>query len=107
MPRYLAQVAYTADAWRTQIGHPVDPHERVGPVIANLGGSIECIYYAFGEYDVVAIFDMPDNVSAAAFALAVASTGAVSKYKTTPLMTMDEGLAAMGKAASAGYQPPS
>ena len=107
MPRYLAQVAYTPDAWRTQIGHPVDPHERVAPVIASLGGTVECIYYAFGKYDVVAIFDMPDNVSAAAFALAVGSTGAVSKYVTTPLLTIDEGLAAMGKAASAGYSPPS
>ena len=61
MPRYLAQVAYTPEAWRTQIGHPVDPHDRVGPAVAALGGSIECIYYAFGEYDVVAIFDLPDN----------------------------------------------
>ena len=95
------------DAWRTQIGHPVDPHERGAPVIASLGGTVECIYYAFGKYDVVAIFDMPDNVSAAAFALAVGSTGAISKYVTTPLLTIDEGLAAMGKAGSAGYSPPS
>ena len=106
MPRYLAQVAYTADAWKTQIGHPVDPHDRVGPAVAALGGSIECIYYAFGEYDVVAIFDLPDNASAAALALAVGSTGAISKYHTTPLLTIDEGLAAMGKAASTGYRPP-
>ena len=107
MPRYLAQVAYTPEAWRTQIGHPVDPHDRVGPAVAALGGSIECIYYAFGEYDVVAIFDLPDNASAAAFALAVGSSGAISKYVTTPLLTIDEGLAAMGKAASTGYRPPS
>ena len=31
MPRYLAQVAYTPDAWKTQIGHPVDPHDRCLP----------------------------------------------------------------------------
>lgn len=107
MPRYMAQVAYTADAWKTQIGHPVDPAERVGPVIASLGGSIECLYYAFGEYDVVAIFDMPDNVTAAAFALAVGSSGAVSKYTTTPLLSVADGMAAMAKAAGAGYKPPS
>jgi len=107
MPRYLAQVAYTPDAWRTQIGHPVDPHDRIGSVVAGLGGSIEAIYYAFGKYDVVAIFNFPDNASAAAFALAVGSSGAVSKYVTTALLTIDEGLAAMGKANEAGYRPPS
>ena len=76
-------------------------------MIASLGGRVECIYYAFGKYDVVAIFDMPDNVSAAAFALAVGSSGAVSAYRTTPLLSIDEGMAAMSKAASTGYQPPS
>src|ERR1700680_2721409 len=40
------------------------------------GGRIESIYYAFGTSDVYVIVDAPDNVSVAAFALAVGATRA-------------------------------
>ena len=49
---------------------------------------------------------MPDNVSAAAFALAVAAGGAFKSHKTTPLMSMEEGIEAMKKAGGTGYRPP-
>ena len=48
-----------------------------------------------------------DNVSMAAFALAVAAGGAVKASKTTPLMTIEEGLQAMSKAGGSTYRPPS
>jgi uncharacterized protein with GYD domain len=107
MPAYLAQVAYTNDAWRTQVGNPQSPLDRVKSVAEGLGGTFEAIYYAFGDYDIVAIIQFPDNESAAAFSLAAQAGGAVKAYKTTPLMSIDEGLGAMRKAASAGYRPPS
>ncbi len=107
MPAYLAQVSYTSDSWRTQVGNPQSPLDRVKSVAENLGGTIETIYYAFGDYDIVAIIQFPDNQSAAAFSLAAQAGGAVKAYKTTPLMAIDEGLGAMRKAASAGYRPPS
>ena len=49
---------------------------------------------------------MPRNVEAAAFSLAATAGGAVKSIKTTPLLTMEEGMEAMKKAASSGYQPP-
>ncbi len=47
------------------------------------------MYYAFGEYDLVAVLEFPDlefpdNVSASAFSLAAAAGGAVKAIKTTP-----------------------
>jgi uncharacterized protein with GYD domain len=107
MPAYLAQVSYTSDAWRTQVGNPQNPLDRVRFVVENLGGQIETIYYAFGDYDIVAIIQFPDNQSAAALSLAAQAGGAIKAYKTTPLMSIDEGLGAMSKAADAGYRPPS
>ena len=71
-----------------------------------MGGRIESAYYAFGEYDVVGIMEMPDPVSAAAFSLAASAGGAVKAIKTTPLLTIEDGIAAMQKAAGAGYRPP-
>ena len=71
-----------------------------------LGGKIEEAYYAFGEYDAVIIAEFPNNVSAAALSLALNAGGAAA-IKTTPLMTIDEGLEAIKLAGGASYQPPS
>ena len=75
-------------------------------MIEGLGGHIESVYFAFGDYDVVVIVDMPNNVSMAALSLATAAGGAMKALKTTPLMTMEEGIEAMRKASGAGYRPP-
>jgi len=61
---------------------------------------------AFGEYDVVGVINRPSNVEAAAFSPAVAAGGAVKSIKTTPLMTIQEGIEAMKQAPVAGYVPP-
>jgi uncharacterized protein with GYD domain len=106
MSLYLVQVAYTNEAWAAQVNNPLDRREVVGPVIERLGGYIERAYYAFGDYDVVLIIEMPDDVSAAAFSLAVSAGGAVKAIRTTPLLTIEEGIEAMKKAAGAGYRPP-
>jgi hypothetical protein len=42
----------------------------------------------------------------AAFALAAAASGAAKVMKTTPLMTIEEGIEAMRKAGGTGYRPP-
>ena len=106
MAYYLIQVAYTPEAWAAQIKNPQNRIEAVRPVVERLGGSFEGVWYAFGEYDIVGICKMPDNVSAAAFSLAATAGGAVKAFKTTPLMTTEEGLEAMKKAGAAGYRPP-
>jgi uncharacterized protein with GYD domain len=61
---------------------------------------------SFGEYDAHVILQAPDNVTAAALSLAAAAGGSVKAVRTTPLMTMEEGMEAMRKAAAAGYRPP-
>jgi hypothetical protein len=49
---------------------------------------------------------LPDTVSIAAMALAITSGGALSAYQTIPLLTVEETLAAMRKAAEIRYRPP-
>ena len=106
MPYYLLQAAYTPEAWARLVKDPHDRVEAIRPVIEGLGGKIVAGFLCFGEYDTVAVAEMPDNVSAAAFSMAAAAGGAVKAVKTTPLMTTQEGGEAMRKAASAAYQPP-
>jgi uncharacterized protein with GYD domain len=106
MARYLFQAAYTSEAWAAQVKNPQNRIEVIRLVIERLGGRIECAYFAFGDYDVIGIMEMPDNVSAAAFSLAGSAGGGIKAVKTTPLLTIDEGIEAMRKAAGAGYRPP-
>lgn len=104
MPHYLIQVAYNTDGVAGLVKEPQNRIEKVTPAIEALGGRVECGYFALGEHDVVVICEMPDNASAAAFALAVGAGGTVASYKTTVLLTPEEAVEA-SKAADSSYQP--
>ena len=105
MPRFLHQVSYTSDAMARMIANPQDRFEIVREPIEKLGGKIEHGYFSFGEHDAILITEMPDNVSAAAIALAFAAGGSLRNCTTTPLLTTAEALDAMRKAATCGYKP--
>jgi uncharacterized protein with GYD domain len=98
MAYFLLQGAYTTESWKSLINNPENRLKLVSPVVEKMGGKI--------EYDVVVILNMPDNVSAAAFSLAVAAAGTYKSSKTTPLLTMEEGIESMKKAGQSGYRPP-
>jgi uncharacterized protein with GYD domain len=105
MPLYLTQVAYTQESWQALIKNPQDRIDAIRPAIKKLGGKVISGYFAFGDYDIVAITEMPDAVSAAAIAIAFAAGGACKNVKTTPLLTAAEGIEAMKKAANSTYKP--
>ena len=107
MPRYMYEAAYTPEAWAALVQKPQDRIEAIRPAIRKLGGKIETAYFAFGDYDIVAIANMPDNVSAAAFSLAVSAGGSVKSIGTTPLMTIREGMREMRQAKRSTYAPAS
>jgi uncharacterized protein with GYD domain len=106
MANYLLQVTYTPAAMAAFVANPQNRIDALKPVFKKLGGKMTQAWFAFGEYDIVGIMDLPDNVSAAAFSFAVTAGGAIKAIKTTPLMSVEEGLAAMKKAAEVGYKPP-
>ena len=106
MARYMYQVSYTAESWAAQVKKPEDRVEALRPVVRKLGGKIESAYYTFGDYDIVLIVNMPDNGSAAAMSIAASAGGALKSIKTTPLMTIREGMAAMRKAKRSTYTAP-
>jgi uncharacterized protein with GYD domain len=105
MPSYLVQVSYTQSALSAMVQHPEDRAEAIRKPIENLGGKIGPFWFSFGDYDVVGITEMPNNVSAAAFALAIGAGGACKNVKTTPLLTTEDAMEAMKNAATCGYKP--
>ncbi len=107
MAHYLYQAALTSDAWATLAKNPQDRTEAVRTLIEGVGGKLISYHFAFGEYDAVVMADLPDNVSAAAGAIAVAAGGAVKAVKPTPWFSVQEGVEAMRKAGQTDYRPPS
>jgi uncharacterized protein with GYD domain len=106
MPYYMFQGAYTSEAWEGLVRRPQDRSRAIRAVAKSLKGRVVSFYNSFGEYDVVVIAEMPNNEAAAGFSMAAAAGGAVKALKTTPLMTVKEGVDAMRKADKASYQRP-
>ena len=106
MPYYLLQTTYTSEARSVQSRHPDNIVERANVVAENLGGRIENIFYSLGDYDVLVIVELPDNVSASAAIVAVSAGWATKEAKITPLMSVEEGIEGMKMSKNAGYRPP-
>ncbi len=106
MPSYLIQASYSAPAVGAMVKNPQDRGAVVRAMMEKAGGKLHGFWFTFGEYDIVAIAEMPDAVSAAAVAMAIGATGAMSSYRTTPLLTSGEAVEAMSRAAAVTYQPP-
>jgi uncharacterized protein with GYD domain len=104
MAHFLIQAAYTTEAVQALLHNPQDRTAALKAPVEKLGGRIHNMYLSFGDYDAVAIIEMPDSIAAAAIALAVSSGGAVRNVKTTPLLTTAEGIEAAKKAATSGYR---
>ena len=104
MPKYLGKVQFTPEglkglrksgaASRVELGHTI---------AAGLGGTLEAYYFAFGEHDVYAILDLPDDEAAAALSIAINEAGA-SKATVAKLLTAEQVDEAFKR--SVAYTPP-
>jgi uncharacterized protein with GYD domain len=73
--------------------------ERVQSSAEALGGLIESLYFCFGDYDLLGIVDFPDPRGVASWSMAVSGGGDVRAFKTTTLLSVEEGLQALGRAS--------
>ena len=104
MPKYLAHASYTVEGLKGLLKDGGSKRrEVVEQLIKGLGGTLEAFHYAFGDDDVFAIFDLPDNVSATAASLVINAAGA-AKVKITVLLTPEE--VDQATKTSVDYRPP-
>ena len=106
MPMYLTRFSYTPETWARLAEHPEDRREAAKTYIESVGGTLHGFWYALGEYDAYNLWEAPDNVSMAAVAIAISAGGALSKFETTVLLTVEETLEALGRVKSIRYRPP-
>jgi uncharacterized protein with GYD domain len=108
MPFYMTQSKLSKDAIQALIAKPQDRSGPIAKLLKSVGGKLHHYFFAFGDYDIVILYEAPDNASAAAAVLTAAGSGATNVSSTTVLMSMEEAVAAMTKAgtASSAYRPP-
>ena len=106
MALYLVQFAYTAEALATMTQNPQDRSVPSRELIEKLDGRMIGFYYCLGEYDGVALYEAPDDTTAAAISMAAVSPGHLKASHTTRLFTVEETMEAMRKAGSISFQGP-
>ena len=104
MAKFLFEANYTPEGAKGIIKEGGSARRAaIEKAVSGLGGRLEAFYFAFGGVDAYVIVDLPDNVTAAAMALAVGQSGLAST-KTVVLLTMEETDAATKK--SVAYRGP-
>lgn len=106
MALYLIRLKQAPATFQRMIDKPEDRRPVVSKTLEGAGGKLHGMWYAFGEYDVLALVEMPDNVSAASVISSVAASGAWSGGETTVLLSVEEMLEAFKKAGSVEYRSP-
>ncbi len=104
MAKYMVQASYVGEGLKGLLKEGGSKRrDTVAQVIEAMGGKLESFYYAFGDYDVVGLADMPDNVSAVAFSMMVNASGMINA-KTTVLLAPEDIDQATSKVVE--YRPP-
>jgi uncharacterized protein with GYD domain len=108
MPYYLARAKVSKDFMTALVEKPEDRLVTTTRFLQGIGGRLHNYFFAFGTYDIVLIYELPSNISAAALAMVLQSSGSVTEAETTPLLSMEEAMQAMHEAgkAMAVYTPP-
>lgn len=102
MPMFMAQFAYTPEAWATLIHSPQDRAAASETLLRHFGGRLVGMYYTPGaEYDGFVLFEAPDDATAAAVEIADVALGHLRSNRLLRVLSAEEMQAAFRKAATA------
>jgi len=97
MALYMYQASYTARSMAAQIQEPQDPVETISAALEDVGATMVVAAFPFGEYDLLVVYEAPDDMTAASVAMAVAAACEVKSGKTTRLLSGQEWLESLRK----------
>jgi len=106
MAVYMSQFSYTTEAWRAMVKNPQDRGAVLKEQVEKIGGKFICLYYTYGDYDGVAIYEFPDTVTSVAAVISILLAGHLKEVKTTVLVPSEEAMKAMKKAKGIAYPAP-
>jgi uncharacterized protein with GYD domain len=100
----MLKVSYTAEGVKGVLKDGGTARKRAAEAaVKSTGGTLESLYFAFGDDDVFCIIDAPDNASVAAASMAIGASGLV-RATTVALLTPEEIDQAVKKTVA--YTPP-
>src|SRR5437764_510651 len=86
MPTYVVLINWSQQGI-TNFGHTLEGYRESQRPLGEAGVTFKDIYWTIGQHDLVAIVEAPDDVTAAAAMLAIASPGGI---RTNVLRAFDE-----------------
>ena len=106
MTRYLVLFTFKGETLKSFMKRPSDRAAVVDEAAQSVGGRLESYYWMLGQYDGLAILDLPDSAAAARLALTVGSTGAFTHLETHELFSADQVLQLLKGAQDVEYAAP-
>ena len=85
MPTYISLVSWTEQGMRELKESPARA-DATAELAESVGGKLVQLYWTVGPYDIVAIFEAPDDETATAMQLTVGTRGSI---RTTTLRAFD------------------
>ena len=89
MAMYVSLVNFTHEGLKTMKSKGVARSDMVKKNVEALGGKLHHAFYCLGQYDVVAVWEFPNNRAAMKAALLNASMGHI-RIKTMPAVSRNE-----------------
>ncbi len=104
MPKFMLRAQYTVGGLEGAVREGFESREEYLRDLAESSGvTVEALYWAYGEDDLVIILSTTDDATVAALSLAINMSGA-ARASTTPLLTAAEMDAIVDKLPE--YRPP-
>jgi uncharacterized protein with GYD domain len=106
VPKYVSMFNFKGEALKAMMDKPADRAAVVRELAESAGGILDAYYFTLGQYDGLAIWEVPDSASAAAICVRVTSSGAFSHFETHELLPADQINPILQKAGQLTYRPP-
>ena len=105
MALYLYRASYSSETLTALIKDPHDRIEVLRPSLEKMGVKILAGGYPFGQFDVLVIYEAPDDTTAASVSIAIGAGGAIKSSETMRLLTGQEWIESLQKTREWDYQP--
>ena len=106
MPKYVSLFNFKGETLKAMMDNPADRAAAVRELAESAGGTLDAYYLMFGQFDGLAILEVPDSPSATALCLRVTSSGAFSHFETHELLPAEQVIPILEKAGELTYRPP-
>lgn len=106
MAKYVILFGLTGETAKRFVAAPSDRASVVRDLAESAGGSLESYYWMLGQYDGLAIFELPDSQTAAALSLAATGSGAFTTFETHELIEAGDLIQIAERAKGISYRPP-